>query len=215
MTEPNTELPTLAQEINAYLAEGWSGPRDKEVLARAASEVERLTAEVAQLRAGNAEYAKVFATWQELWNEREEWAQAAKDAWQRENVLSWLHAEAIWHATHHRAQVETQGLSHALLLNGFRGYTDQVEAMARKIREQDAELAALRGQQEPAKPCSCNGGWSVDENYQPEDYEAGQPLRPEKGLIPCGLCNHGGWDAPWPPVTKSEGAESEGADSGS
>lgn len=49
-------------------------------------------------------------------------------------------------------------------------------------------------------PCTCNGGWSVDENYQPEDYEASEPLRPEKGLIPCGLCNHGGWDAPWPPV---------------
>lgn len=109
--------------------------------------------------------------------------------------LSWLHAEA----NHHRAQVETQGLSHALLLKGVPDLLKQIDAQAQRIREQDAELAELRGQHEPAKPCSCNGGWSVDENYQPEDYEAGQPLRPEKGLIPCGLCNHGGWDAPWPP----------------
>lgn len=79
MTEPNTELPTLAQEINAYLVEGWSGPRDKELLAKA--------------------------------------------------------AEAL-------SGAEMQGLSHALLLRGFRGYADQVDAMARKIREQEAELAS-------------------------------------------------------------------------
>lgn len=53
------------------------------------------------------------------------------------------------------------------------------------------------------QPCVCNGGWSVDENYQPEDYERNEPLRPEKGLIPCGFCNHGGWDAPWPPENEA------------
>lgn len=125
----------LAAEIKAYLAEGWSGPRDAKLLAKAA------------------------------------------------DALS---------------KAETQGLSHALLLNAYRGYADQMQAMAERIRELDAEVAELRGQREPGSACICNGGWSVDENYQPEDYEAGEPLRPEKGLIPCGLCNHGGWDAPWP-----------------
>lgn len=89
---------------------------------------------------------KAVADWQSLWDEKEEWEQAAKDAWKRETALAWLHAEAMWHAEHHRAQVEQQGLSHALLLRGFRGYADQVDAMARTIREQDAELAALRAE---------------------------------------------------------------------
>jgi hypothetical protein len=39
------------------------------------------------------------------------------------------------------AKTETLGLSHALLLNGYRGYADQVNAMARRIREQDEQLA--------------------------------------------------------------------------
>jgi hypothetical protein len=39
------------------------------------------------------------------------------------------------------AKAETQGLSHALLLRGYRGFADQVDAMARKIREQDEQLA--------------------------------------------------------------------------
>lgn len=63
------------------------------------------------------------------------------------------------------------------------------------------EPAAEASEAATPKPCTCNGGWSVDENYQPEDYERNEPLRPEKGLIACGLCNHGGWDAPWPPET--------------
>lgn len=62
------------------------------------------------------------------------------------DVLAWLHAEAMWHATHHRAQAETQGLSHALLLRGYRGFANQVDAMARKIRELDAELAEFRAE---------------------------------------------------------------------
>lgn len=47
---------------------------------------------------------KAVADWQALWDEKEEWEKAAKEAWQRENVLSWLHAEAIWHTERHRAQ---------------------------------------------------------------------------------------------------------------
>lgn len=57
--------------------------------------------------------------------------------------------------------------------------------------------------------CTCNGGWSVDENYWPEDYEMRDPLRPGKGLIPCGNCNHGGWDAPWPPEDPAHPPTSE------
>lgn len=40
--------------------------------------------------------------------------------------------------------VETQGLSHALLLKGYRGFADQVDAMGRRIREQNEELALHR-----------------------------------------------------------------------
>jgi hypothetical protein len=39
------------------------------------------------------------------------------------------------------AKVKTLGLSHALLLNGYRGYADQVNAMARQIQEQGQQLA--------------------------------------------------------------------------
>jgi hypothetical protein len=40
---------------------------------------------------------RAVADWQALWDEKEEWTKAAKEAWQRENVLAWLHAEAVWH----------------------------------------------------------------------------------------------------------------------
>lgn len=106
---------------------------------------------------------------------------------------------------------ETQGLSHALLLKGVPGLLKQVDAQARLIKQRDAELAELRGQHQAGTPRVCNGGWTVDENYQPEDYEAGEPLRPEKGLIPCGLCNHGGWDAPWPTAETSTRRMREGS----
>lgn len=46
------------------------------------------------------------------------------------------------------AKAETLGLSHALLLNGYRGYADQVNAMARRIQELEAELAELRGRRD-------------------------------------------------------------------
>lgn len=42
------------------------------------------------------------------------------------------------------AEVEAQGLSHALLLKGYRGFADQVTAMGQRIREQDEELALHR-----------------------------------------------------------------------
>lgn len=112
---------------------------------------------------------KAVADWQSLWNDKQEWEQAAKDAWRRETVLSWLHAEAVWHAEHHRTQVETQGLSHALLLRGFRGFADQVDAMAKRIREQDAELAALRAREATAAGlCSCQPATVVV--HQPGSY---------------------------------------------
>lgn len=54
MTEPNTAVSDLAQEIDAYLVEGWAGPRDKVLLTKAASELQRLTAEVALFRERDA-----------------------------------------------------------------------------------------------------------------------------------------------------------------
>lgn len=87
---------------------------------------------------------RAVADWQSLWDEKEEWEKAAKEAWQRENVLSWLHAEAIWHAERHRADVDTRDLSLALQRAGFRSMKDQVDAMGRRIRELDAEVERLQ-----------------------------------------------------------------------
>jgi hypothetical protein len=39
------------------------------------------------------------------------------------------------------ASADTSPLSHALLLKGYRGFADQVDAMARKIQEQEQQLA--------------------------------------------------------------------------
>jgi predicted RNA binding protein YcfA (HicA-like mRNA interferase family) len=45
--------------------------------------------------------------------------------------------------------------------------------------------------------CSCGGRrWVDDENWQPEQWEFQRGRRRGSGLIPCGNCNHGGWDAP-------------------
>jgi hypothetical protein len=71
---------------------------------------------------------------------------------------------------------------------------DPYDALVRKV----LELANLPVPPED-EPCSCNGGWVEDQNFQPEDYERHDPLTPGKGLIPCGSCNHGGWDADWTP----------------
>ena len=41
----------------------------------------------------------------------------------------------------------------------------------------------------------CTNGWSEDENWSA--YSDGPPAKdrtPGDGLIPCGFCNHGGWD---------------------
>lgn len=84
--ESDTTARELAQEINGYLAEGWSGPRDANLLAKAAAALSRGTG----------------------------------------------------------AEAETLGLSHALLLKGYRGFADQVDAMSCRIREQDEELALHR-----------------------------------------------------------------------
>lgn len=50
-------------------------------------------------------------------------------------------------------------------------------------------------------PCHCDGGWVEDEGWYPEYRE--QALKsyrktPGDGIIPCGSCNFGGWDTPWP-----------------
>lgn len=42
------------------------------------------------------------------------------------------------------ARAETQGLSHALLLKGYRGFANQVDAMAKRIRELDFERLQQR-----------------------------------------------------------------------
>lgn len=52
------------------------------------------------------------------------------------------------------------------------------------------------------RPCSCTtgeggAGWVVDEGWSPEFYAMGDPRTPHEGLVPCGFCNHGGWDHPW------------------
>jgi hypothetical protein len=73
---------------------------------------------------------------------------AAQTLLQERDVLTWLHAEARWHAEHHRAQVETQGLSHALLLKGVPDLLKQVDAQGQRIREQEAELAEFRAEAE-------------------------------------------------------------------
>lgn len=47
--------------------------------------------------------------------------------------------------------------------------------------------------------CSCGGKrWVDDENWQPPDWAIGtKSVRREgEGLIPCGNCNHGGWNVP-------------------
>lgn len=49
--------------------------------------------------------------------------------------------------------------------------------------------------------CSCNGGWVEDEGWSV--YEHGytptpREREPEAALVPCGFCNFGGWNAPWP-----------------
>lgn len=47
--------------------------------------------------------------------------------------------------------------------------------------------------------CSCGGKrWVDDEGWQPEEWAmAVKPVRePGAGLIPCGNCNHGGWNVP-------------------
>jgi hypothetical protein len=85
-------------------------------------------------------------------------------------------------------------------INGDRMHYHATRPMARKL----LALIAAHDAASPAPatgdaPCSCNGGWVEDQNFQPEDYERNDPLQPGKGLIPCGFCNHGGWDAPWPP----------------
>lgn len=58
----------------------------------------------------------------------------------------------------------------------------------------------------PGAVCAGCGGtrWNRDENWSPEYPEVfarhGHQYEPRDGLIPCGACSLGEWDAPWPPV---------------
>lgn len=109
-----------------------------------------------------------------------------------ERTTSFVSKGGYWHDENSERRVSTSGFG-----PGFKAYAEDFREGTRLVVTARIEL-----------PCTCNGGWSVDENYQPEDYEASEPLRPEKGLIPCGFCNHGGWDAPWPPApSQQEGEE--------
>lgn len=59
-----------------------------------------------------------------------------------------------------------------------------------------AELAIPDGSK---PPCSGCGGrrWANDENWTPDDPRTWDGKRSKgDGLIPCGFCNEGGWDAP-------------------
>ena len=47
--------------------------------------------------------------------------------------------------------------------------------------------------------CSCGGRrWVDDEGWQPQEWAMAVQSRREPGrrLIPCGNCNHGGWNVP-------------------
>jgi len=58
----------------------------------------------------------------------------------------------------------------------------------------------------PGERCdSCNGTrWVDDENASPSFPGAWRHgRRPSDGLIPCGACNEGGWDAPWQPAHRA------------
>jgi chromosome segregation ATPase len=121
-------------------------------------ERDQLAAKVERLRAGNAEYAKVFATWQSLWDEKEEWEKAAKEAWQRENVLAWLHAETRWllHGMARRvggvrrelAVSERVTMRVSQSRDSFMSEVRHFEEKVRRIEtERDEALAALAQQQ--------------------------------------------------------------------
>jgi hypothetical protein len=75
----------------------------------------------------------------------------------------------------------------------------QVGTVCRERREEAAR----------AGPCGSCGGtrWVDDENWQPEDHERAQGRVIGSGRIPCGICNHGGWNVP-------DDAQSKEADRG-
>lgn len=63
--------------------------------------------------------------------------------------------------------------------------------------ERAAEYGAAADRAFTEATCSCGGRrWVEDENWEPEYWAmATKPRRePGDGLIPCGNCNHGGWD---------------------
>lgn len=65
-----------------------------------------------------------------------------------------------------------------------------VATMLRKALAADVPAAA------PA--CGSCGGdmWVDDQNWQPADHERAQGRVMGSGRIPCGICNHGGWNVP-------------------
>lgn len=73
--------------------------------------------------------------------------------------------------------------------------------MSSALRElrQMAELGNAADRALTEATCSCGGKrWVDDEGWQPEEWAmAVKPVRePGAGLIPCGSCNHGGWNVP-------------------
>lgn len=69
-----------------------------------------------------------------------------------------------------------------------------------------ARLDRVLGLHTVASPCSCGGRrWVQDEGWAPDYLGIGtrQERTEGDGLVPCGFCNHGGWDteqhAPTPP----------------
>lgn len=106
-------------------------------------EVERLTAEVERLRAGNAEHLKVFSSWESLWNDKEDWEKAAKEAWQREKALSGLLRGMADRASKLRRQANWW---HSRAEQEFRDrVADTAKAMA-ESGQQRAEVSRLRDQ---------------------------------------------------------------------
>lgn len=77
-------------------------------------------------------------------------------------------------------------------------YDDMMTALLTGL-ERAAEYGSAADRALTEATCSCGGRrWAEDENWQPEPWATGRKPRrePGDGLIPCGNCNHGGWEVP-------------------
>lgn len=60
--------------------------------------------------------------------------------------------------------------------------------------------AVLETVEDESRPCPCGGTrWTDDENWSPE-FPGDRPQPGGPGRLPCGFCNHGGWDVDDPYV---------------